>query len=130
MGPMLETGQAVPAWSGYDQKRDRSLQRLQRESFDVLVIGGGINGAGIARDAAMRGLRVALIEKGDFASGTSSKSSKLIHGGIRYLQHGELRLVHVACRERDLLRRRLAPHLIEPLAFVFPVYRGDPVGVF
>ncbi len=130
MGAMPETVQRVPVWSGYAQKRERSLERLQRESFDLLVIGGGINGAGIARDAAMRGLRVALIEKGDFASGTSSKSSKLIHGGIRYLQHGELRLVHVACRERDLLRRRLAPHLVEPLAFVFPVYRGDPVGVF
>src|SRR5262245_37931783 len=108
--------------------RERNLQRLQEETFDLLVIGGGINGAGIARDAAMRGLHVALVEKGDFASGTSSKSSKLIHGGVRYLQHGDFRLVRVACRERDLLRRRLAPHLVRPLAFLFPVYRGDPVG--
>ncbi len=110
------------------QVRQRNIERLQKEAFDVLVIGGGINGAAVARDAAMRGLRVALIEKGDFASGTSSKSSKLIHGGVRYLQHGHLRLVRVACRERDLLRRQLAPHLVKPLAFLFPVYRGDPVG--
>lgn len=109
--------------------RQCNLERLKREQFDLLVIGGGINGAGVARDAAMRGLRVALVEKGDFASGTSSKSSKLIHGGIRYLQQGDIRLVRAACRERDLLRRRLAPHLVRPLAFVFPVYRGDPVGV-
>jgi len=106
------------------------MQRLAREPFDLLVIGGGINGAGIARDAAMRGLRVALVEKRDFASGTSSKSSKLIHGGVRYLQQGDIRLVRMACRERDLLRRYLAPHLVEPLAFLFPVYRGDPVGFF
>jgi glycerol-3-phosphate dehydrogenase len=111
------------------QVRQRNIERLQTEVFDVLVVGGGINGAAVARDAAMRGLRVAMIEKGDFASGTSSKSSKLIHGGIRYLQHGDLRLVRVACRERDLLRRQLAPHLVAPLAFLFPVYRGDPVGI-
>jgi glycerol-3-phosphate dehydrogenase len=110
------------------QLRLRNIERLRTEAFDLLVIGGGINGAAVARDAAMRGLRVAMIEKGDFASGTSSKSSKLIHGGVRYLQHGDLRLVRVACRERDLLRRQLAPHLVEPLAFLFPVYRGDPVG--
>src|SRR5215467_12723512 len=101
--------------------RSGSLERLAHEAFDLLVIGGGINGAGIARDAAMRNLRVALVEKGDFASGTSSKSSKLIHGGIRYLQQGNFRLVRVALRERDLLRRRLAPHLVQPLAFLFPV---------
>lgn len=110
--------------------RAQKLERLQASVFDLLVIGGGINGAGIARDAAIRGLRVALIEKGDFASGTSSKSSKLIHGGIRYLQMGDFRLVRTACRERDLLRRRLAPHLVQPLPFLFPVYDGDPVGLF
>jgi glycerol-3-phosphate dehydrogenase len=118
--------QRLPLSSG---DRESRLDRLKSEEFDLLVVGGGVNGAGIARDAAMRGLRVALVEKGDFASGTSSKSSKLIHGGIRYLEHGEFHLVHVACRERDLLRRRLAPHLVKPLAFVFPVYRGDPVGI-
>ena len=110
--------------------RKQNIQRLQEGTFDLLVIGGGINGAAVARDAAMRGLRVALVEKGDFASGTSSKSSKLIHGGIRYLQQGDFRLVRASCRERDLLRRRLAPHLVQPLAFLFPVYRGDPVGFF
>ena len=125
--PLLMT-QSLPHIPLSPQVRQRNIERLQAETFDVLVIGGGINGAAVARDAAMRGLRVALIEKGDFASGTSSKSSKLIHGGVRYLQHGNLRLVRVACRERDLLRRQLAPHLVEPLAFLFPVYRGDPVG--
>lgn len=110
--------------------RQGNLIRLGRETFDVLVIGGGINGAGIARDAALRGLRVALIEKGDFASGTSSRSSKLIHGGLRYLEIGDFRLVREACVERDRLRRRLAPHLVKPLAFLFPVYQGDPVGLF
>jgi glycerol-3-phosphate dehydrogenase len=112
-----------------NRERTATLQKLRGETFDLLVIGGGINGAAIARDAAMRGFRVALVEKGDFASGTSSKSSKLIHGGVRYLQQGDFRLVRVACRERDLLRRRLAPHLVRPLPFLFPVYRGDPVGV-
>ncbi len=121
------TGTAQPTQDSAG-RRDRSIRRLQNEVFDVLVIGGGINGGAIARDAAMRGMRVALVEKGDFASGTSSKSSRLIHGGVRYLQQGDLRLVRVACRERDLLRRRLAPHLVQPLAFVFPVYRGDPIG--
>lgn len=110
--------------------REQRVEQLQKETFDLLVIGGGINGAGVARDAALRGLRVALIEKADFGSGTSSRSSKLIHGGIRYLQQGDFRLVRIACRERDLLRRRLAPHLVRPLAFLFPVYRNDPVGVF
>lgn len=113
----------------YRGGRARNLAQLQNGTFDVLVVGGGINGAGIARDAAMRGLRVAVVDKGDFASGTSSKSSKLIHGGIRYLQMGDFRLVRSACRERDLLRRRLAPHLVQPLAFLFPVYRGGPVGL-
>lgn len=111
------------------EARSQTLRELQEGTFDLLVIGGGINGAGIARDASMRGLRVALVEKGDFASGTSSKSSKLIHGGVRYLQQRDFRLVRVACRERDLLRRRLAPHLVQPLPFLFPVYRGDPVGI-
>ena len=110
--------------------RHANVARLGQNLFDVLVIGGGINGAGIARDAALRGLRVALIEKGDFASGTSSRSSKLIHGGLRYLEIGDFRLVREACIERDRLRRRIAPHLVKPLAFLFPVYDGDPVGLF
>src|SRR5258708_8224759 len=93
---------------------------------DVLVIGGGITGAGIARDAALRGLRVALIDKGDFGSGTSSHSSRLIHGGLRYLEHGDFRLVFEASRERRGLLR-IAPHLVQPLAFLFPAYRGARV---
>ena len=88
--------------------------------FDLAVIGGGINGAGIARDAAGRGLRVVLIEQNDFASGTSSASSKLIHGGLRYLEHGEFRLVREALREREVLLRA-APHLITPIRFVLPI---------
>ena len=105
--------------------RRRQLSALGAgHSFDVLVIGGGIFGAGVARDAALRGLRVALIDKGDFASGTSSRSSKLIHGGFRYLEQGSLRLVMEACRERHILQR-IAPHLVRPLPFLLPVYRGD-----
>jgi glycerol-3-phosphate dehydrogenase len=88
--------------------------------FDLAVIGGGINGAGIARDAAGRGLRVVLIEQNDLASGTSSASSKLIHGGLRYLEHGEFRLVREALREREVLLRA-APHLIRPIRFVLPI---------
>jgi glycerol-3-phosphate dehydrogenase len=111
-----------------DGRRAALAAALAEPSFDLLVIGGGINGAGIARDAAMRGLRVALVEQGDFASGTSSKSSKLIHGGLRYLENYEFALVLEASRERDHLRRHLAPHLVYPMPFVFPIFRGDPVG--
>ena len=111
-----------------DGRRAAIAEALARPCFDVLVIGGGINGAGIARDAAMRGLSVALVEQGDFASGTSSKSSKLVHGGLRYLENYEFALVLEASRERDHLRRHLAPHLVQPMPFVFPVFRGDPVG--
>jgi glycerol-3-phosphate dehydrogenase len=100
------------------------LARLSAQSFDLLIIGGGIVGAGIARDAAMRGLRVALIEQGDFASGTSSKTSKLIHGGLRYLEHGHLRLVRESLRERHILRM-IAPSLVHPLSLMLPVYEGD-----
>ena len=88
--------------------------------FDLAIIGGGINGVGIARDAAGRGLKVALVEQNDLASGTSSASSKLIHGGLRYLEHGALRLVRAALSEREVLLR-MAPHLIRPLRFVLPL---------
>ncbi|MDQ3952313.1 MAG: glycerol-3-phosphate dehydrogenase/oxidase, partial [Actinomycetota bacterium] len=102
--------------------RDTALQRLSQrdEPFDLLVVGGGITGAGIALDAASRGLSVALVERADFASGTSSKSSKLVHGGLRYLEQREFGLMREASVERDLLRR-LAPHLVEPIPFVLPV---------
>ncbi len=99
----------------------------QGEKFDVLVIGGGITGCGIARDAAMRGLAVALVERDDFASGTSGRSSRLVHGGIRYLEHGQLHLVWESIRERETLLR-IAPHLVKPLAFTWPIYRGARVG--
>src|SRR5436190_3847103 len=88
--------------------------------FDVAIIGGGINGAGIARDAAGRGLKVLLVEQSDLASGTSSASSKLIHGGLRYLEHGAFRLVRASLAEREVLLR-MAPHLIRPLRFVMPL---------
>src|SRR5687768_3425237 len=94
--------------------------------FDLLVLGGGITGAGVALDAALRGLRVALIDKGDFGGGTSSTSSKLVHGGLRYLEQGDFRLVHEALRERRLLLHN-APHLVHPLRFVLPFYKGARV---
>jgi glycerol-3-phosphate dehydrogenase len=108
--------------------RASQLDRLQREIFDVAVIGGGINGAAVARDAAMRGLRVALLDGGDFAGATSSRSSKLIHGGLRYLAQGQLRLVHSALRERERLRHVTAPHLVKAIEFLFPFYRGQSPG--
>ena len=105
--------------------REAALERLaatsaSAEPLDVLVVGGGITGAGIALDAASRGATVGLVEGRDFASGTSSKSSKLVHGGLRYLEQREFGLMREACTERDLLRR-LAPHLVEPIPFVLPV---------
>jgi glycerol-3-phosphate dehydrogenase len=103
---------------------------LRDEEFDLAVIGGGINGAAIARDAAARGLRVALVERGDFAGATSSSSSKLIHGGFRYLPQGQLALVYHALRERERLRHRTAPHLVHPIRFLFPIYRGRGFGRF
>ena len=92
------------------------------DPLDVLVIGGGVVGAGVARDAAMRGLRVGLVEQHDLAFGTSSRSSRLLHGGLRYLAQGRIGLVREASREKGVLHR-IAPHLAEPLAFVFPTYR-------
>ena len=107
-------------------RRADMLERLESESFDVLVIGGGITGTGAALDAAARGLRTALVERGDFASGTSSKSSKLVHGGLRYLQQGEVRLVYEALRERERLRKN-APHLVKVLPFMIPILTKDGV---
>ncbi|HJQ68544.1 MAG TPA: glycerol-3-phosphate dehydrogenase [Blastocatellia bacterium] len=111
-------------------KRDDNIGRMQGETFDLAVIGGGITGAGIALDARSRGFSVALVEKSDFASGTSSRSSKLIHGGLRYLEHFEFSLVREALRERATLSR-IAPHLSRRLAFLVPVYRRglrSPLG--
>lgn len=97
--------------------------QLAEAPFDVLIVGGGITGAGTARDAALRGLRVLLVESNDWASGTSSRSSRLVHGGVRYLEHGHLHLVFEASRERRTLLK-IAPHLVRPLRFTWPVYRG------
>src|SRR6266704_5175390 len=102
--------------------RAQTIQSLLEGPLDVLVIGGGIVGAGIARDAAMRGLRVGLVERHDFAFGTSGRSSRLLHGGMRYLAQGRLGLVRQASVEKKIIHR-IAPHLAEPLAFVFPTYR-------
>ncbi|MHB1539359.1 MAG: FAD-dependent oxidoreductase, partial [Solirubrobacteraceae bacterium] len=106
---MIDRGQALPALAG--------------SRFDVLVVGGGITGAGVALDAAARGYSVALIERGDYASGTSSRSSKLVHGGLRYLQSFDLGLVREALLERQLLVA-LAPHLVRPLPLVVPAFDG------
>jgi glycerol-3-phosphate dehydrogenase len=108
------------------QTRAAALTSMAAEPVDLLVIGGGITGAGVARDAALRGFRTALVDKGDFGAGTSSHSSRLIHGGIRYLEQGNFRLVLEASRERRVLLR-IAPHLVRPLPFLFPVYRGGRV---
>ena len=101
----------------------RDLAQIQRTEFDVIVIGGGINGAGVARDAALRGLRTILVEKNDFASGSSSWSSRLIHGGLRYLEYFEFPLVRESLKEREVLLRT-APHLVTPLQLTIPIY-GD-----
>jgi glycerol-3-phosphate dehydrogenase len=123
---------SVPEKPGTGPHGKRSLERatvgqLAAQPADLLVIGGGINGVGIARDAAMRGLRTILVEQNDLGSGTSSRSSRLIHGGLRYLEQGEFGMVLEANRERRTLQR-IAPHLVWPLPFVFPVHRGDRIS--
>ncbi len=114
---VLHAGAAAAA------RRD-TIKALAEQSFDLIIIGGGITGAGAAREAALRGHRVALVERDDFAAGTSSRSSRLVHGGVRYLEHGHVGLVFESSRERRLLLQ-LAPHLVRPLAFTWPVYRGE-----
>ena len=105
---------------GPDQ-RDSAISQLGTEQFDILVIGGGVNGVGAALDAASRGLKVALIEAQDIAAGTSSRSSKLIHGGLRYLEQYDFRLVREALHERELMVSTLCPHLVKPVGFLFPL---------
>jgi len=114
------TGNASASALGPAYRR-ASLERMERESFDLAIIGGGITGVGTALDAATRGLSVALVEQRDLAAGTSSRSSKLIHGGLRYLEHGDLRLVREALSEQSLMLERLCPHLVEPVPFLFPL---------
>jgi glycerol-3-phosphate dehydrogenase len=99
-----------------------------KQPYDIVVVGGGITGAGIARAAALTGLRVALFEKSDYGAGTSSKSSKLIHGGLRYLEQGEIGLVFESVSERRV-QCQVAPHLVRPLSFLLPIYEGDRVGL-
>jgi len=108
-------------------EREAALARLADETFDVLVIGGGVTGAGVALDAASRGLHTALVERDDFASGTSSKSSKMVHGGLRYLNQRDYRLVYEALHERQRLLRN-APHLVKPLPFLIPLYGGKAIA--
>ena len=100
------------------------LAELAATPADLIVIGGGITGTGIARDAALRGLRTVLLEQRDLAWGTSGRSSRLVHGGLRYLEHGDFKLVFEALRERAILQQ-IAPHLVRPLSFVFPLHQGD-----
>ena len=107
--------------------RTRNLEALASEPLDLLIIGGGATGAGIARDAAMRGIHTALVDQGDFGSGTSSRSSRLIHGGLRYLEHWQFGVVRKSLVERRRLAR-LGPHRVHSTRFVLPVYRGDRVG--
>jgi len=110
-------------------EREQNIEQMQNEVFDLCIIGGGINGAGVARDATSRGMSVALVEGHDFASGTSSRSSKLIHGGIRYLENLEFHLVFEALNERTRLFE-MAPHLVHPLRFMIPLYENSRVGMF
>ncbi len=103
--------------------REAAIDALRANEFDLVVVGGGITGAGVALDAAARGYSVALVERADYASGTSSRSSKLVHGGLRYLQHFDLGLVREALLERQLMVA-LAPHLVHPLPLVVPAFDG------
>src|SRR4051794_7438076 len=105
------------------QQRSDAWRSLDGGAVDVLVVGGGVTGAGVALDAVTRGLSTALVEARDFASGTSSRSSKLLHGGLRYLEQMDFRLVREALRERDLMLTRLAPHLARPVSFLYPLTR-------
>jgi len=111
------------------KSREETIKEMKSKGYDVLVIGGGVTGACIARDAALRGFTCACVDKNDWAFGTSSRSSKMIHGGIRYLEMFDFKLVFEACRERRQLLLN-APHLVYPQAFTFPIYRGDKNGIF
>ncbi|WP_413291949.1 glycerol-3-phosphate dehydrogenase/oxidase [Bdellovibrio sp. HCB185ZH] len=109
--------------------RIQNLSKMKSQEFDLIIIGGGINGAGVARDACARGMSVALVETRDFASGTSSRSSKMVHGGIRYLENMDFKLVYEALNERNKLFE-MAPHLVHPLRFMLPLYKESRVGMF
>src|ERR1051326_1547228 len=126
---LVERGDWGGGTSSNSSPMQRSLDALQSTAFDLLVIGGGILGASVARDAALRGLRVALVERGDWGGGTSSNSLRIIHGGLRYLQHLDLRRMRESIRERSMWLR-IAPHLVEPPPVLVPTpgwgIRGKP----
>ena len=107
------------------EKRKQKLNELCEKVFDVIVVGGGITGAGIVRDATFRGLDTLILDKGDFASGTSSKSGKLVHGGLRYLKSFQISLVFESCLERFRLMKIVAPHLVKPTMFMLPFYKDS-----
>lgn len=117
---------SVRAHGSKQMNRDLALRQMSGELFDLVVIGGGITGCGIAREAALRGLKVALLERHDFAYGTSSRSTKLIHGGLRYLKQFDFKLVRESVQERQHLIQ-MAPHLVKVRQFLFPVYRKSVV---
>jgi glycerol-3-phosphate dehydrogenase len=121
------SGDAGQRWSLAE--RDADLAAAARDGVDLLVVGGGITGAGVLRDASTRGMRALVVEREDFAAGTSSRSSKLIHGGLRYIGEGHWGTTREACRERDRLMR-LDPHLVRPLRFLFPAYRGGKLPLW
>ena len=110
-------------------RRKHIFSRIKNETFDVIVVGGGITGSGIVRDLAMRGLKCLLIEKGDFASGTSSKSGKLVHGGLRYLKYFHLKLVFESCTERSRLLKIVAPHIVKSVKFIYPFFSLSKVFI-
>jgi len=122
--PVADTNQMMSA-----DARDHQLQKMATRELDIIVIGGGITGAGIVWDAALRGMDAGLIEMADFASGTSSRSTKLVHGGLRYLKQGAFKLVREVGAERKLLHERL-PHLVEPISMLLPIYRGGTYGYY
>jgi alkyldihydroxyacetonephosphate synthase len=126
-GVLIETEKrtVVPTVSGAfsNETRSANFDRFSKKEFDLAIIGGGITGAGIARDAALRGMKVAVVEKGDFASGTSSKSSGMIHGGLRYLRQLDIKMVKESLHEREVLLH-LAPHLVQPRAYLIPSYKS------
>jgi glycerol-3-phosphate dehydrogenase len=117
----------APQWSVHE--RARALEKAEREGVDLLIVGGGITGAGILRDAASRGLTALVVERGDFASGTSGRSTKLIHGGLRYIAQGQIGMTRESCRERDLLIR-LNPHLVRPIPFLWPVFEDSKMPMW
>src|SRR5919109_21469 len=107
--------------------RERLLESLGERPFDVIVVGAGINGAGIARDAAMRGLRTLLLDKGDISNGTTQWATRLIHGGLRYLEYYEFHLVRESLKDREILLH-ISPHLVKPLGFLVPIYERAKHG--